>query len=235
MSALGTLPPPPNELDTHQITTSLQALESAVKSMPQAGHTDSVAHLLEAARVSAATACIPFMWEDGPLVTAMRQGCLLLVDEINLAEDAVLERLNSVLEPGRTLLLAEKGGPSAEQIVAAEGFRVIATMNPGGDHGKRELSPALSNRFTQVLASLPFLTALLSCYHRSRSFYLLRAQNVLEIYDDEKYKQLHKEPTVFTQYGSILRVADGSNSHDSSGATCCQDQNCFETARLQIN
>ena len=83
-------------------------------------------------------------------MTAMRQGCLLLIDEINLAEDAVLERLNSVLEPGRALLLAEKGGPEAEQIVAMEGFRVVATMNPGGDHGKRELSPALSNRFTQV-------------------------------------------------------------------------------------
>lgn len=27
-----------------------------------------------------------------------------------MAEDAVLERLNSVLEPGRTLTLAEKGG-----------------------------------------------------------------------------------------------------------------------------
>ena len=26
-------------------------------------------------------------------------------------------------------------------------FRVVATMNPGGDFGKRELSPALRNRF----------------------------------------------------------------------------------------
>jgi midasin len=32
----------------------------------------------------------------------------MLLDEIALAEDAVLERLNSVLESGRTLLLAEK-------------------------------------------------------------------------------------------------------------------------------
>jgi hypothetical protein len=30
--------------------------------------------------------------------------------KISLAEDAVLERLNSVLEPGRSLTLAEKGG-----------------------------------------------------------------------------------------------------------------------------
>lgn len=36
----------------------------------------------------------PFEWVDGPLVTAMREGSILLIDEINLAEDAVLERLN---------------------------------------------------------------------------------------------------------------------------------------------
>eukprot|EP00879_Flechtneria_rotunda_P026522 GHRR01028285.1.p1 GENE.GHRR01028285.1~~GHRR01028285.1.p1 ORF type:complete len:233 (+),score=87.17 GHRR01028285.1:268-966(+) len=47
------------------------------------------------ALLSAATACrTPFSWVDGPLVVAMRQGELLLVDELNLAEDAVLERLN---------------------------------------------------------------------------------------------------------------------------------------------
>jgi midasin len=45
---------------------------------------------------------------DGPLVEAMKRGQMLLLDEIALAEDAVLERLNSVLESGRTLLLAEK-------------------------------------------------------------------------------------------------------------------------------
>ena len=56
----------------------------------------------------------------------------------------------SVLEPGRTLTLAEKGGAGAEVIVAAPAFRLVATMNPGGDYGKKELSPALSNRFTQI-------------------------------------------------------------------------------------
>jgi midasin len=56
----------------------------------------------------------------------------------------------SVLEPGRMLTLAEKGGAGAEEIVAAPGFRLVATMNPGGDYGKRELSPALANRFTTI-------------------------------------------------------------------------------------
>lgn len=95
-----------------------------------------------------------FEWSDGPLVTAMKDGHMLLLDEMSLAEDAVLERLNSVLEPSRTLVLAEKGGDgSAEDsstIVAHSDFRVFATMNPGGDYGKRELSPALRSRFTEI-------------------------------------------------------------------------------------
>ena len=55
-----------------------------------------------------------------------------------------------MLEPGRILTLAEKGGAGAEEVTAAPGFRLVATMNPGGDYGKRELSPALANRFTVV-------------------------------------------------------------------------------------
>ena len=45
-----------------------------------------------------------FMWQDGPLVQAMNDGDLFLVDEISLADDSVLERLNSVLEPERKLV-----------------------------------------------------------------------------------------------------------------------------------
>jgi len=49
-----------------------------------------------------------FQWVDGPLPEAMKNGDMFVIDEISLAEDAVLERLNSVLEPSRTLVLAEK-------------------------------------------------------------------------------------------------------------------------------
>ncbi|KAL1318551.1 hypothetical protein AAHE18_15G213600 [Arachis hypogaea] len=91
-----------------------------------------------------------FEWQDGPLVKAMRGGDLFLVDEISLADDSVLERLNSVLEPERTLSLAEKGGSNMEKVTAHSNFFVLATMNPGGDVGKKELSPALRNRFTEI-------------------------------------------------------------------------------------
>eukprot|EP01105_Mastigella_eilhardi_P023687 TRINITY_DN6020_c0_g1_i2.p1 TRINITY_DN6020_c0_g1~~TRINITY_DN6020_c0_g1_i2.p1 ORF type:complete len:5426 (+),score=1513.70 TRINITY_DN6020_c0_g1_i2:922-16278(+) len=91
-----------------------------------------------------------FEWVDGPLVQAMKNGELLLVDEISLAEDAVLERLNSVLEPARLLVLAEKNASEFEEIRAHANFKIMATMNPGGDYGKKELSPAMRNRFTEI-------------------------------------------------------------------------------------
>ncbi|KAL3316044.1 AAA ATPase midasin [Cichlidogyrus casuarinus] len=99
-----------------------------------------------------------FDWVDGPLVQAMSGGGLFLVDEISLAEDAVIERLNSVLEPERRLLLAERGGDHLHQEIdlkAHETFRLVATMNPGGDYGKKELSPALRNRFTEIWCPSP--------------------------------------------------------------------------------
>ncbi|KAH0622150.1 hypothetical protein JD844_024188 [Phrynosoma platyrhinos] len=61
-----------------------------------------------------------------------------------------LDRL--VLETEKTLVLAEKGSEDneVELLTAGNKFRILATMNPGGDFGKKELSPALRNRFTEI-------------------------------------------------------------------------------------
>ncbi|SJX65482.1 related to MDN1-Huge dynein-related AAA-type ATPase (midasin) [Sporisorium reilianum f. sp. reilianum] len=130
----------------------LAALEEAQK--------DAARQTLRNALRSVYQATALFKWQDGPLVQAMRAGDHILLDEISLADDSVLERLNSVLEPARTLVLAERATSSsqlnseadlsASQITGADGFQVLATMNPGGDYGKKELSPALRNRFTEI-------------------------------------------------------------------------------------
>ncbi|BGP02385.1 AAA ATPase midasin [Rhodotorula toruloides] len=129
------------ELDFDDVLGQLEVYAANAK--------DSTAKTL-ADRMRATTAL--FEWHDGPLVQAMRGGDLILLDEISLADDSVLERLNSVLEPSRTLVLAEKGGHDLDdiRIVGQPGFEILATMNPGGDFGKKELSPALRNRFTEI-------------------------------------------------------------------------------------
>ncbi|XP_059060931.1 midasin [Achroia grisella] len=109
-----------------------------------------------------------FEWVDGPLIKAMEQGDMFLADEISLADDSVLERLNSLLEPERQLVLSERAMEANSDIVvitAHKNFHIIGTMNPGGDFGKKELSPALRNRFTEIwcdsVSSRDDLTAVL--------------------------------------------------------------------------
>ncbi|KAK9894542.1 P-loop containing nucleoside triphosphate hydrolase protein [Cystobasidium minutum MCA 4210] len=133
--------------------TSIETILSLLQTTPtDAAERGSLIKRLEASEAL-------FVWIDGPLVEAMKRGELLLLDEISLADDSVLERLNSVLEPARTLTVAEKGSKDVEDLtIQAHGnFQFVGTMNPGGDFGKKELSPALRNRFTEIW--VPWLSA----------------------------------------------------------------------------
>ena len=138
-----------SHLPTNDVGGCILAIEQTLQ---QKGRTPSDIEELRQSRRALRRAESLFEWCDGPLVTAMAQGDIFLMDEISLADDSVLERLNSVLEPERSLILAEKGGWSGDnaQVSAAPGFELVATMNPGGDYGKKELSPALRNRFTEI-------------------------------------------------------------------------------------
>ncbi|CAN3361232.1 midasin [Diutina catenulata] len=135
-------------LQAHDVSCPEEvSLDDLLKSYDGLSEVDE-AQAAEVAELRRAASVI-FEWNDGPLVQTMKSGDFFLLDEISLADDSVLERLNSVLEPERTLLLAEKGTTDA-QVVAHTGFEFLATMNPGGDYGKKELSPALRNRFTEI-------------------------------------------------------------------------------------
>lgn len=88
-----------------------------------------------------------FIWVDGPLVTAMKKGGVLLVDDITL----IGPKANAVMYPvldGRNYVTVKdhmvNGKP--EVVTAAPGFFVVAAHNPGV-HGAI-LSDALSSRFT---------------------------------------------------------------------------------------
>ena len=128
--------------DLGEALTVIDALsETALKSLPR--------ELLNSLTMERSKLRKLFEWVDGSLIQAMKQGQFFLLDEISLADDSVLERLNSLLEPDGNLLLAEKGKEEA-LVKRTSGFQFFATMNPGGDYGKRELSPALRNRFTEI-------------------------------------------------------------------------------------
>lgn len=124
---------------------------------PASGVSDQSREQLRALRSILGQASAYFTWIDGPVIEAMRQGDMVLLDEISLADDSVLERLNSLLEPDRTIMLVEKAHAadlSDVRVIAHDRFELVATMNPGGDYGKKELSPALRNRFTEIWVPL---------------------------------------------------------------------------------
>lgn len=110
LSAAGqaALPPPPTPTGPDlqaAVAGARQRLEAAaahVKAMPARSKEGKAAAVqLEQLRASVAALAeaaagvrAPFEWADGPLVQAMKCGDMILIDELNLAEDAVLERLN---------------------------------------------------------------------------------------------------------------------------------------------
>jgi len=88
-------------------------------------------------------------WQDGVLLEALRHGWWVILDELNLAEPAILERLNSLLERSPSLLVTEHDnrvfGPGGEPIHPE--FRIFGTMNPAEYAGRNPLSPAYRDRW----------------------------------------------------------------------------------------
>jgi len=64
-----------------------------------------------------------FVWKDGVLLSALKRGDWVLLDELNLAPQPVLEGLNAVLDHRATVFIPELG-----QVVQCPAtFRVFAT------------------------------------------------------------------------------------------------------------
>jgi midasin len=61
-----------------------------------------------------------------------------------MCPESVLEGLNSVLEIPASLTVNETMYKPTKE------FIIIGSMNPSGDWGKKELTPALRSRFTEI-------------------------------------------------------------------------------------
>lgn len=90
---------------------------------------------------------------DGPLTSAIRQGHVLLINEVDLMDPGELAGLNDVLE-GKPLVISANGG---EVVRPHEMFRVVVTGNSagGGDDtgaylGVRQQNIATMDRFRFV-------------------------------------------------------------------------------------
>ncbi|MBM64970.1 MAG: hypothetical protein CMH55_01895 [Myxococcales bacterium] len=87
---------------------------------------------------------------EGAVPRALREGHWVILDEVNLAEAQVLERLNPVLENPPTMVLTEGHGTrfgGGGGVPVHGDFRMFATMNPASYAGRTALSPAYRDRW----------------------------------------------------------------------------------------
>jgi MoxR-like ATPase len=81
---------------------------------------------------------------DGPLVQAMRAGSLLYVEEINRVPEETLNVLITVMSEGEVAV------PRLGTVQAADGFGIVAAMNPFDAVGTARISGAVYDRVCRV-------------------------------------------------------------------------------------
>lgn len=82
----------------------------------------------------------PDVFVDGPLVTALRDGSLLYVEEINRVPEETLNVLITVMSEH------ELHVPRLGRVAATAGFRLVAAMNPFDAVGTARISSAVYDR-----------------------------------------------------------------------------------------
>ena len=86
----------------------------------------------------------PDVYVDGPLATALRDGSLLYVEEINRVPEETLNVLITVMSEG------ELHVPRLGRLAAAPGFRLVAAMNPFDAIGTARISGAVYDRVCRL-------------------------------------------------------------------------------------
>lgn len=85
-----------------------------------------------------------FVWVDGIITKAIRNGYCVILEELNFARPGVLGKLNSLLDENRQIDLS-----TGEIVRAHPNFRIIATCNISYE-GTNRFNKALINRFDDV-------------------------------------------------------------------------------------
>ncbi|MGI8711607.1 MAG: AAA family ATPase [Solirubrobacteraceae bacterium] len=83
-------------------------------------------------------------WLDGPLATALRSGSLLYLEELNRIPEETLNVLITAMAE-RELVVPRLG-----RIAAADGFVLVAAMNPFDTIGTARVSQAIADRMCRV-------------------------------------------------------------------------------------
>ncbi|CAF4763759.1 unnamed protein product, partial [Rotaria sp. Silwood1] len=95
-----------------------------------------------------------FLFNDGPVTMAAKRGGILFLEDLDLPSQAVIERLNPMLEPSPKFALTEditsQAGKGQLDIALSNDFQVFASVHQDQIHQVLKLSPATRSRFTEI-------------------------------------------------------------------------------------
>ena len=91
------------------------------------------------------------VWVDGPLTRAVREGGVCYLDEVVEARKDVTVVLHPLTDTRRTLMIDRTG----EELVAPEGFMLVASYNPGYQNVLKRLKPSTRQRFLSIVFDFP--------------------------------------------------------------------------------
>ncbi|QYX56204.1 CbbQ/NirQ/NorQ/GpvN family protein [Roseovarius sp. SCSIO 43702] len=91
------------------------------------------------------------VWVDGPLTRAVREGGICYLDEVVEARKDVAVVLHPLTDTRRTLMIDRTG----EELVAPEGFMLVASYNPGYQNVLKRLKPSTRQRFVAMTFDFP--------------------------------------------------------------------------------
>jgi nitric oxide reductase NorQ protein len=91
------------------------------------------------------------VWLDGPLTRAVRRGAICYLDEVVEARRDTTVVLHPLADDRRTLPIERTG----EQLVAAPGFMLVISYNPGYQNLLKSLKPSTRQRFVALSFGYP--------------------------------------------------------------------------------
>ena len=152
-----------------------------------------------------------FLWQEGIILKAAKEGLWLVLEEINLASSEVVEALNDFLITGK-ISYSENG--EQREIYPHPDFRLFATGNPESYSQRQKLSEIFLSRFKifyqKELSEEELSQVLSSLFRMSASLALLIARFHITLQNQADSRIIgmgEKDPYAFT-LRDIIRVGN---------------------------
>lgn len=143
-----------------------------------------------------------FIWQDGVITRAVRNGYCVILEELNFARPGVLGKLNSLLDETRQIDLQ-----TGEIVKAHPYFKIIATCNISYE-GTNSFNKALINRFEQCIEFNEMTPKELLAVIKSRTGYTdtTKIEKILVVYEALKKYSVEQNVNVVVSVRQLLTL-----------------------------